>query len=484
MKIYLKAAVKIFIYVAIPMAFLTLMYKIILDYSFGWSFFLYYLPIISLASAHHYMPATLDTGIPPSKDFAINIKKELETASWKIVDETAESILLRPNFNRPYIWIYPENVLIDLSGNRVRLSGAKQYIKRLKALIDGKKTLWDRKSFHVFSSLLLILAILLPAFYEYGVITDMRIRLNEHRTRNVEIIKLAETGITGNTEDNINSYGGAVETGDYLFYVKEGLNLCRSDKNFENEKMLIDKPSGSSISYLNATGEWIYFTSGKTLNRIKTDGSRQETIYSMGYLLDVHLLDNWIYFINPSDRFRLYKMDINGKNLHSLSDLKITDFSIYDGRIYFSHEKDGQGVLEGMNLNGQDVNFIAEILPFDLVKNGDTLYYTDKRDFNLYSYELTGTRTPKRLVDKELSRFIVARNWIYYSLKSEDVYYPGMGLYKIGLDGSSMEKITGDGSIEHLNRIGEWILFHSANENHWPTLKRMSLNSQTIIGIN
>ncbi|MBK5252792.1 MAG: DUF5050 domain-containing protein [Peptostreptococcaceae bacterium] len=78
------------------------------------------------------------------------------------------------------------------------------------------------------------------------------------------------------------------------------------------------------------------------MNRIKTGGTGQETIYSMSYLLDVHLLDNWIYFISHADHSSLYKMDINGKNLHALSDISIKDFSIYDGRIYFSHEKDGQ----------------------------------------------------------------------------------------------------------------------------------------------
>lgn len=480
-KPYLKAAMKVLGSLAVPLALLFLLYRLILNIPVNWWFLLYFLPIMSIASAHHYVPMTLDTGIQPSEDFSGKLKKRLAKSPWELISETGESLLLRPKFDWPFSWIYREQLLVDLSGNQVRITGAKVYVKRLKAFMDEKKTLWDRSFFRISIYLLLILALMLPALNEYGVVTSLRIRLHEYKTREVAILALEETGLPGNTENNLNSYGGAVESEDYFFFIKNNLKLCRSDKDFKNETALIDKRGGTGMSYLNTAGEWIFFTSGKTMNRIKTDGSGQETIYSMGYLLDVHLLDNWIYFINHVDHFKLYKMDINGKNLHALSDISMGDFSIFDGRIYYSHEKDGQGLLESMDLDGGDVRFVADILPFDMVKKGDALYYTDKRDFNLYKYMLDGTGTPEKLVDRELSRFIVAKNCIYFSLKSEDVGYPGSGLYKIGLDGGLSEKITDGESIESMSFIGEWILFHSGEGHEWPTLKRMPISSQSII---
>ena len=84
-------------------------------------------------------------------------------------------------------------------------------------------------------------------------------------------------------------------------------------------------------------------------------------------------------------------------------------------------------------------------------------------------------------MDRVLSKFIVAGDSIYYSLKSEDVGYPGKGLYRIGLDGGLSEKITDGESVESMSSIGDWLLFHSGEGHGWPTLKRMSTKGRTII---
>ncbi len=481
MKPYLKAATKLLGSLAIPTALLFLLYRIVLDIPIKWWIPLYFLTIFCVTSAHHYVPMTLDTGIKPSDDFLGEFKKRLAKSPWELVGETGESLMLRPKFDRLYNWMYREQLLVDLSGNQVRITGSKMYTKKLKAFMDEKKSLWDRGFIQVATYLIIILGLMMPVFYEYGLVTSLQIRLHEYKTRDVAILTLEETGLPGNTEDNLNNYGGAVESEDYFFYIRESLKLCRSDKDFKNETALIDNRQGTGMSHLNTAGEWIFFTSGKTMNRIKSDGSGQETIYSMGYLLNVHLLDNSIYFISHADRYRLYKMDINGKNLHALSDISIRDFSIYDGRIYFSHEKDGHGMLESMDMDGEDVRFVAYILTFDMVKKGDTLYYRNSHDSNLYKYRLGEAGGPEKLVDRELSKFIISGDWIYYSLRIEDVYYTGTGLYRIGLDGGLAEKITGDVSIDDLSSLGEWILFHSGEEHGWRTLKRMPADGGSII---
>ena len=480
-KPYAKVTMKLLVIFAIPIALLLLVYKNVFNIAVNWRFALYFLPLFSAASSHHYVPSVIETGIKASEDFTASFKNKLESSLWETVSESEESMVLRPRFDMLYNLIWREHVSVDMSGSRVRLVGAKAYIKRLKALIDGKRTLWERRSVRIAAYIVLTIMLLVPVLLEYGLVKDLKIRIDEYKTRNVAILDLEETGLPGNTEGNLNSYGGAVESEDYFFYIKENLKLCRSDKDFKNEIALIDKRGGTGMNYLNTAGEWIFFTSGKTMNRMKSDGSGQETIYSMGYLLDVHLMDNWIYFISHSDRYRLYKMDINGKNLQAISNKEIGDFSIYDGRIYFSHEKDGQGVLESMDTDGNDVRLVANILPYDLVKKGDTLYYTDRRDSNLYKYRLGEGGSPEKLVDRTLSKFIVAGNSIYYSLKSEDVGYPGKGLYRIGLDGGLSEKITGDASIEHPSSIGEWILFHSGEGHGWGTLKRIPAGEYAII---
>ena len=482
---YLKAALKVTGSFVLPTALLIFLYEALFKVHWDWTFFLWYVPLIGMASARHYVPSTVDTGIPVSPGFVSAFKGKLERASWRITDQSEAQILLAPRFDRLYIWLYGDRVRMDLSGDRVLLTGPRLHVKKLRALMDGKRSPLDKPFFKVLWLLLILFLLTTPVLVEYGFATALKIRLHEYKTRHVPVLDLEATGLPGNTESNLNSYGGAVETEDCLFYVKDHLKLCRSDKDFLHETVLIDKPGGSGMSQLNAAGGWLFFTSGKTLNRIKTDGSQQETIYSMGYLLDVHLLDNWIYFISLSDRGRLYKMDVNGRHLHAITDVPVGDFSLYDGRIYFSCEENGRGILKSMNLDGKDQRFVAGIDPFDLVRKGDVLYYTDKTDFSLCRYRLDdGSSLPEKLVPGDVSRFLVLEDWIYYSMKGEDVGYPGTGLFRMPITGGFRETITEAGSIEFLSGIGESILFYSAEGNEPPSLKRMPVEGGPIVEMN
>lgn len=482
---YLKAALKVTGSFVLPTALLIFLYEALFQVHWDWTFFLWYIPLIGMASARHYVPATVDTGIPVSPEFVPAFMRKVAKASWRITDQSETHLLLTPRFDRLYTWLYGDRVRLDLSGDRILLTGPRLHVKKLRALMDGKRSPLDKPFFKVLWLLLIIFLLTTPVLVEYGFATALKIRLHEYKTRDVPVLTLEETGLPGNTENNLNSYGGAVETEDCLFYVKDHLKLCRSDKDFLQETVLIDKPGGSGISQLNAAGEWLFFTSGKTLNRIKTDGSQMETLYSMGYLLDVHLLDNWIYFISLSDRGRLYKMDVNGRQLHAITDVSVRDFSLYDGRIHFSCEKNGQGVLKSMDLEGTDQRFVADIDPFDLVRKGDVLYYTDRKDFSLCRYPLNDEDSlPQKLVAAGVSRFLVVEDWIYFSMKGEDVGYPGAGLFRMPVGGGFRETVTEAGSIEFLSGIGKSILFYSAEGNEPPSLKRMPVEGGPIVEMN
>ncbi|HKL10483.1 MAG TPA: hypothetical protein VJ990_03530, partial [Clostridia bacterium] len=213
-KPYAKATMKLLSTFAIPIALLLLLYKTVFDIPVNWRFAVYFLPLFSIASSRHYVPSVIETGIEASEDFTAGFKKKLESPLWEIVDENEETMVLRPKFDMLYTRIWREHVSVDMSGGRVRLFGAKAYIKRLKALIDGKRTLWERIGVRIAAYIVLIIMLLVPVLIEYGLVNDFKIRIDEYKTRNVAMLDLEETGLPGNTEGNINSYGGAVESKD------------------------------------------------------------------------------------------------------------------------------------------------------------------------------------------------------------------------------------------------------------------------------
>lgn len=486
-KSHVKTAFKIFIFfsaVTIITSFIIYkLYQIIFGVQEDWysENLIIYSLIISFFFISNYKQTVVKITIEDKYNFRGYLKELLKHRPWRIISEDDKKIILYPKFDRPYSWIYKERIIITIADDYIELEGAKIYIDKIQSAINNKESIWDKKIVRYLRSVGLIFLVTIPILINLGIVYKIESCYHEFKVRNIEKISLKENFTLGNSQNNINNYGGIAENDDYIFYFKDHLELCRSDKNFKNETYLIDKSSGSGMSYLNVIDDWIFYRSGKTLNRMKVDGTKKETIYYLGYILDIHVLDNWIYFINYSDNFKIYKMDVNGQNLHRINDTSVQDISIYENRIYYSYEKDGEEYLESMDLNGQMKQLIGNILADDLVKYNGAMYYTNNTDFKLYKYDLKNDKEPQIMIDEEISSFLIVDDWIYFSKKAEDVGYPGTGLFRIDINGKNKQKINDDNDIEYLSSIGDWVLFLSGEDNRYPSLKRINIKNNMII---
>lgn len=205
-----------------------------------------------------------------------------------------------------------DKVHVRYSDGIVSIEGPEYYVASLVRDIKGKRNIWKSKITSTVFFILILIILSLPILLETGVIADLRINYHNYQARNVDRIEIQDTNALGNTENNTNNYGYGAEYNDYIFYVEDHLNLVRTTKDFQDKTYLIEKSSGTGISRLNIVDDWIFYSSGKTLSRMRIDGANNETIYKMGYLIDIHVLGDCIYFINPSDKFTVYRMDVNG----------------------------------------------------------------------------------------------------------------------------------------------------------------------------
>jgi len=484
MKIYVKTALKLFSSVTIISIGMFILYEYIFNINLDWNFkHIFFIIILSFISTHHYLQTEVELNIEVNRFFE-SFKEKLNHSPWTIISETDKSMILQPKFDRPYSWLYKEKVSISIEENIVKLKGAKLYVDKIESIISKENTKWDKNWFKYLGNCVIVLIIFLPVLLHFGVITNLQSSYHEFKVSDIEKITFNENLKLGNMVNNINNYGGVAENEEYIFYVKNHLQLCRSDQNFGNEIYLINKPSGSGMSYLNVMDDWIFYSSGKTFNRMKIDGSKNETIYSLGYLMDIHVMDNWIYFISFRDNSKIYKMDVNGQNLQKLSDFAVKDISIYENRIYYSYEKNEKSYLESMDLKGEDKKVVANFLSYNLIKDKDILYFIDNKDFNIYKFNSIQDKEPKKLFEGKISKFTLVDNWIYFSEHSEDVGYPGKGLYKIDVNGNNKQKINNDNNIEYLNNIGDWILFSSSKGNEYPKLQRMNIKDNKVIEMN
>lgn len=166
---------------------------------------------------------------------------------------------------------------------------------------------------------------------------------------------------------------------------------------------------------------------------------------------------------------------MNGQNLERVINLPVYDIAIYDNRLFYSCRDDDEGFLESVDLKGQDQKTEMDITVRDLIRWDEYYYFKGHDDYKLYRCEISRGWEPEVLVDGKVSSYIVTGFGIYYSLHSRDVGYPGVGLYKIGLDGTGNTLLGHAQRIKSLSQVGDWIFFASSVDNTYPSQKRLDL---------
>lgn len=459
--------------------FLYIFYELILDINIvaKYSRVFIYLIILEFITIRNYLHKSAEE---PVENIGYLMNK-VRAGRWNVLENEGDTFILRPKFDFPYNLLSRDKVYVEFSDGKVNIEGPEYYVKTLIKDIRGKGNVWSRGISTSASIAIILIALSLPILSEKGIIADIRTNFHNYQKKNIEVIEIHDTNKLGNTVNNINNYGYGVEYNNHIFYVENHLNLVRTTKDFQEKTYLIEQSSGSGINRLNIVDDWIFYMMGKSVHRIKTDGTNDEIIYKIGYPLDMHVLGNHIYFIIHSDGYKVYRMDVNGQDLERLVNIPVLDIAIYDNRLFYSYENDGEGFLESIDLNGQNKRTEMKIPVNDLMRRDNHYYYLGFNDYKLYKYNIKEGGNPQILVDGEVSSYAVTDSGIYYSLHSEDVGYPGEGLYKVNLDGTGNALLYDTHRVEGLSQVGNWLLFLSTDDNMNESQKRLDIKSDEII---
>lgn len=456
---------------------LFVVYELIFDLDMGnsWYSLTLYISLINLANFGGYRHKMIEEPVPDCE-----MIEPSSSARWKTISKTDRTFVLRPRFDFPYNLMSGETIRVDCLEGKVKVEGPAYYVDNWIRDIKGKRNLLRNKLALVAIPGLVIMLLLVPILFGTGVIADWKIMYHNYQARDVERIEIADATASGNTENNINNDGYAATYADQIFLVRDNVDLVRITDDFQEQNYLIAQTSGSGISGLNAVEGWIFYTNGKKLNRMRLDGTDKKTIYKAGYLLDVHVIGNDIYFISFMDHFAIHRMDVNGQNLERFIDKDVIDIAIIEGRLFYSYEEDGTGALESVDLDGKSKRLELDKPTLDLVYARDTFYFLGFDDNKLYSYSDEAGTGPEILVDEPVSSYIATEEGIYYSLFSKDGAYPGKGLYKVASDGSKQVLLDDANSIENLSQIDEWLFITTYDNNHYLIQKRLNLLTDEI----
>lgn len=193
----------------------------------------------------------------------------------------------------------------------------------------------------------------------------------------VLIVILVKCFSAKNVKTNNDSNLGMVAKGDeYTFYYKYndsngGLVKIKDKKEYQ----IAD---GQAYSILYNDG-FVYYTTlasngvGMEIRKVNQNGDTNEVLNLFSTnSTKMYLEDNYLYYLT-SNPDTIEKIDINGKNKTTVLTRTISDFEVYNGKIYFT---DAEGYFYKVNTDGKEYSKIGEekIYPrFQLL--GDYVYY-------------------------------------------------------------------------------------------------------------
>ncbi|MCI5639516.1 MAG: DUF5050 domain-containing protein [Lachnospiraceae bacterium] len=274
----------------------------------------------------------------------------------------------------------------------------------------------------------------------------------------------------GNTSGNLLNGGKFCESDGKIYFSNprdEG-SLYVMDDDLKNAKKL----HGDSVSYLNVSGKYIFYTrrndkktstgdavlslSKTGLFRLQTDGKKLGTLYD-DPTQSLCLYGNFVYYQHYDRKkgLQLNAAKIDGSSDEMLLDEGVAPYSVEQGTIYYTGY-DKEHWIHSMNINGTDQKVLYDGNCTSLIRQGDHLYFMDmERDYALVRTELDGS-DPQILVADRLATYNVdeKESTVYYQVDDGE----NNGLYAMDLNGGKARKIA-DGDYNYIHIVGDYLIY-------------------------
>jgi RNA polymerase subunit RPABC4/transcription elongation factor Spt4 len=292
---------------------------------------------------------------------------------------------------------------------------------------------------------LIIIALLTAGSYAY-INSQSKQKITSNETNSKEETKTpsvdSENSYVAYT-GNINLEGKLYMDGDTIYMVNEKGYLVSVDKEFQNDKVLLEE----TVSYISVYDQSIYFAdSNNYLCKVDKDGQNKEILIKKAVYYVMLKNDN-IYYQLDSDQESLYVYSIKDKKSTKLNDSRTYCPNISDDKIYYT-STDG---IYCMDLDGKNDSRIIEGKVYNLIYDNNMLYYVDSSG-TLYSYNLT---------DKSVNSIL---QYTYQAIKNGNTIYAytTQGLVTYNVETGKTQTLYAN-TIETMQLAGNVVVVYSNN---------------------
>jgi hypothetical protein len=210
----------------------------------------------------------------------------------------------------------------------------------------------------------------------------------------------------------------------------------------------------SSKPIATPTSQPISYTYGNTSGNLTNGGSAVSD-------------GQYIYYLNSSDGYKLYKSKPDGSLKSKINDSRCGSLNIVGDWIYYTGSFENEGIYK-MKKDGSSKTLIVKSQVMGISVVNDWIYYLERdasqsQKNDLYKIKTNGTSKTKinfgagsSLVCAYLQDIVVVENWVYLSLynKVENKEQ----LFRIKTDGSSAQKVLSS-SPRFFSIEGGWVYY-------------------------
>ena len=218
----------------------------------------------------------------------------------------------------------------------------------------------------------------------------------------------------GNTPGNINQDGFVAASDGWVYFTIPDEKILFKMRSDGTEKQVLveeDAELLTGIQYINVIGDWIYYTAGSDIVKVRTDGSERTVIETLAGAMYLNVVGDWIYY-SAALGGGIYEIRVDGEEKTKLHDDSAFDINVFGDWIYFINTDDDWRPYK-VNLDGSDSGrlFGTEVLELQYYEG--MLYYTT-HDLTISKVSIDGGRSSE--LDEHLvpSGFIIDEGWIYY----------------------------------------------------------------------
>ncbi|WP_042348768.1 DUF5050 domain-containing protein [Bacillus massiliigorillae] len=162
--------------------------------------------------------------------------------------------------------------------------------------------------------------------------------------------------------------------------------LAYSDMNWSNKSIYVSDLNGKNKKKLTGTvssftteGSYLYYQTYNGLYRATLDNKSKVKLTSSQAEKPI-ISDKTIYYINKSDKNKLYKMNLNGTNNSRLTQSSVATYNFYNGKIIYSNTVNypNTSPLYVMNTNGKNISALTTKTFDNLFVLGDKIIYANQ----------------------------------------------------------------------------------------------------------